>query len=94
MVYSSFLSARIQININKAIEVVGWVEELDNVKYKCVTNGFTKEGCLVDNPDSEKKETVYNGDILNCEGDYIVKNGVLLCHKDSIIGKYHFRKVS
>ena len=53
-----------------------------------------KEGYLVDNPDSEKKETVYNGDILNCEGDYIVKNGVLLCHKDSIIGKYHFRKVN
>lgn len=59
------------------------VEALDNVKYKCVTNGFVKEGC-----------TVYNGEILNCEGDYIVKNGVLLCHKDSIIGKYHFRKVN
>ena len=67
---------------------------MDNVKYKCVTNGFTKAGCLVDNPDSEKKETVYNGEILNCEGDYIVKNGVLLCHKDSIIGKYHFKRVN
>lgn len=32
-------------------------------------------------------------DVLECEGDYIVKDGVSLCHKDSILGKYHFRKV-
>ena len=63
------------------------------MKYKCVTDGFKKTGYLVDNPDLIKRETVYNGDVLECEGYYIIKNGVSLCHKDSIMGKYHFRKV-
>lgn len=30
------------------------------MKYKCVTDGFTKTGYLVDNPDLIKRETVYN----------------------------------
>ena len=62
------------------------------MKYECVTNGFKTRGCKVDNPESEKWMTVFNGDILDCDGDYIVKGGVYLCHKDSILGKYHFRR--
>ena len=61
------------------------------MKYKCVTNGFKTRGCKVDNPESEKWVSVVNGDILDCDGEYIVKDGVCLCHKDSILGKYHFR---
>ena len=63
------------------------------MKYKCVTDGFTKIGYLIDNTDYVKRETVCNGDILDCVQDCIVKNGISLCHKDSILGKYHFRKV-
>lgn len=63
------------------------------MKYKCVTNGFKTRGCRVNNPNSEKQVTVINGDVLEFDGDYIVKDGVSLCHKDSILGKYHFRKV-
>lgn len=64
------------------------------MKYKCVTDGFKIRGYKVNNPDSEKRVTVINGDILECSGEYIVKDGVSICHKDSILGKYHFRKVN
>lgn len=64
------------------------------MKYKCVTDGFKIRGYEVNNPDSEKRVTVINGDILECIGEYIVKDGVSICHKDSILGKYHFRKVN
>lgn len=61
------------------------------MKYKCITNGFKTRGFKVDNPESEKWVSVVNGDILDCDGEYIVKDEICLCHKDSIIGKYHFR---
>lgn len=63
------------------------------MKYRCVTNGFETTGYEIKNPDKERSITVKNGDVLDCEGDYIVKDGVSLCHKYSILGKYHFRKV-
>ena len=63
------------------------------MKYKCVTNGFKTRGYRVNNPEYERWVPVFNGEILDCDGEYIVKNGISLCHKDSILGKYHFRKV-
>lgn len=63
------------------------------MKYKCVTDGFKTRGYKNNNLDSEKWVSVVNGDVLESDGDYIVKDGVSLCHKDSILGKYHFRKV-
>ena len=63
------------------------------MKYKCVTNGFKTRGYRVNNPEYERRVPVVNGEILDCDGEYIVKNGISLCHKDSILGKYHFRKV-
>ena len=65
---------------------------MNSVKYKCVTNGFEKAVYLNGNPDPIKRETICNGDILECNDGYIVKDGIPLCHKDSIFGKYHFRK--
>lgn len=62
------------------------------MKYRCVTNGFKIKGYEITNPDNERSITVKHGDVLDCEGDYIVKDSVSLCHKDSILGKYHFRK--
>lgn len=63
------------------------------MKYKCVTDGFKTRGCKVDNSESGNWVRVVNGEILDCDGEYIVRNGISLCHKDSILGKYHFRKV-
>ena len=63
------------------------------MKYICVTNGFKTRGCRVNNPESEKRISIVNGEILDCDGEYIVKNRIPLCSKDSILGKYHFRKV-
>lgn len=63
------------------------------MKYKCVTDGFKTRGYKVNNPEYERWVPVVNGEILDCDGEYIVKNGISLCHKDSILGKYHFRKV-
>lgn len=63
------------------------------MKYKCVTDGFKTRGYKFDNSESEKWVRVVNGEILDCNGEYIVKNGISLCHKDNILGKYHFRKV-
>lgn len=63
------------------------------MKYKCVTDGFKIIGYRINNLDSEKCVTVVNGDVLERDGDYIVKDGVSICHKNSILGKYHFRKI-
>ena len=63
------------------------------MKYKCVTNGFKIRGYRVNTSDSVKHVTVISGDVLDCVGEYIVKDGVALCHNDSILAKYHFRKV-
>lgn len=63
------------------------------MKYKCVTDGFKTRGYRINNLDSEKCVTVVNGDVLESDGDYIAKDGVSICHKDSILRKYHFRKV-
>lgn len=63
------------------------------MKYKCVTDGFKTRGYKNNNLDSKKWVSVVNDDVLECNGDYILKGGVSLCHKDSILGKYHFRKV-
>lgn len=62
------------------------------MKYKCVTNGFKIRGCKADGSDEQEVQVV-NGDVLETDGDFIVKDGFILCHKDSILGKYHFRKV-
>lgn len=62
------------------------------MKYKCITEGFKTRGCKAD-LDCEKWIKVVNGEILSTEDDYIVKDGFLLCHKDSILAKYHFIKV-
>lgn len=58
------------------------------MKYRCITNGFAKRD--MDNPG--QWISVSNGEIVECDGEYIVKDGVRLCHKDSIMGMYHFRK--
>ena len=64
------------------------------MKYKCVTDGFEIEGCVIDDPDFAKKVSIANGEVLECiDGEYIVKNGVYVCHKDSVLGKYHFKEV-
>ena len=63
------------------------------MKYKCVTDGFKTRGYKNNNLDSKKWVSVVNGDVLECDGECIVKDGISLCHKDSILGKYHFRKV-
>lgn len=63
------------------------------MKYKYVTNEFKTRGCRANNPDSEKWVIVINRDDLECNGDYSVKDGVSLFHKDSILGKHHFRRV-
>lgn len=63
------------------------------MKYRCVTNGFKIRAYSKNNPDIEKEISVFNGDVVNCEDEYIEKSGFVICHKDSILGKYHFRKV-
>ena len=63
------------------------------MKYKCITDGFKTRGYKANDPDSKQWIKVINGDVLEGDGDYILKDGVSICHKDSILGKYHFRKV-
>lgn len=63
------------------------------MKYKCITNGFKIKSYSKNNPDIKKEISVFNGDVVNCEDEYILKNGFIICHKDSILGIYHFRKV-
>lgn len=59
------------------------------MKYRCITNGFKTR----DKQNPEKWISVSNGEIVECDGEYIIKGGARLCHKKSILGKYHFRKV-
>ena len=64
------------------------------MKYKCVTDGFEIEGCVIDNPDYAEKVSIAKGEVLECvDREYIVKDGVYVCAKNSILGKYHFKKV-
>ena len=63
------------------------------MKYECMLDGFKTRGYIVNSPGSEKWMSVSNGEILECDGEYIVKDGVALCHKDSVLGKVYFRKV-
>lgn len=64
------------------------------MKYKCVTDGFKTDGYIIDDPDFNRKVSIVRGDILECvDGEYLVKDGVYVCKKDSILGKYHFKKV-
>lgn len=60
------------------------------MKYKCITNGFTTIAYKVKNPDELKKIKVEKGEVLECEGEYILKNGFCLCHNKSIFAKRHF----
>ena len=48
------------------------------MKYKCVTDGFKTRGYKINNPDSEKWVSVVNGDVLECDGECIVKDGISL----------------
>ena len=63
------------------------------MKYKCVTDGFKTKCFKNDNTEYEKMVSIFNGDVLEDDGEYITKDGFSICHKNSIIGKYHFRKV-
>lgn len=44
------------------------------MKYKCVTDGFKTRGCKVDNSESGKWMRVVNGEILDCDGEYMLNN--------------------
>lgn len=62
------------------------------MKYKCMVDGCKIKGCKVDNPELEQWVELVCGEILDCDGEYIIKNGTYLCHKNSIMGKCFFRK--
>lgn len=67
------------------------------MKYKCVTDGFEIEGCVIDDPDFSRKVSIIKGDILECvDGEYLVKDGVYVCKKvvflENIILKKSNRK--
>ena len=62
-------------------------------KYKCVTNGFRKSVCPLEQSGGADYITVQTDEILESdEGGCIKKNGVPICNKDSNFGRFHFRE--
>lgn len=63
--------------------------------YICKTEGFSTSGFPRNNEDSNEMVRVHHGDIVQADSKgYLWKDGICLGHKESIIGHYHFRKIS
>lgn len=63
-------------------------------RYICLTDGFRKSGVIQDNPVIVKKINIHSGEVVDCdERGMFFKNNVFICHRDSILGKQHFRKI-
>lgn len=64
-------------------------------RYICKTEGFSTRGFPKYNEDSNRRVRVNHGDIVSSDSKgYLLKDGICLCHKESIVGKYHFHKLS
>lgn len=64
-------------------------------QYICKTDGFKKRGFPQRNIETNKMVRVNHGDIVSSDSKgYLLKDGICLCHKESIVGKYHFHKLS
>lgn len=63
--------------------------------YICKTGGFSIKGFPKGNTDINRMVRVKSGDVVSSDSNgYLWKDGICVCHKDSILGKYHFLKIS
>lgn len=61
--------------------------------YVCKTEGFKTRGFSKYTKDINGMVRVNRGDIVSSDSQgYLWKDGICLCHKESIVGKYHFKK--
>lgn len=70
---------------------------MDNIQepYICKSEGFNTRGFPEYNEDINGMVRVNHGDIVSSDSKgYLWKDGICLCHKESIVGKYHFQKFS
>lgn len=64
-------------------------------RYICKTDGFSTSGFWWRNKNMNTTIRINHGDIVQADLDgYLWKDGICLCHKESIVGKYHFQKFS
>lgn len=64
-------------------------------RYQCVTNGFTKTMVYKINQSKNEVVVVLPHDVLEVDRQgYLRKDGIRVCHKESILGHYHFKKIS
>lgn len=62
--------------------------------YICKTGGFSSNGFPKYSEELTKMVRVNHGDIVLADSKgYLWKDGICLCHKESILGHYHFRKI-
>lgn len=63
-------------------------------QYICKTDGFSTSGFPRHNEDPNEMVRVNHGDIVQADSKgNLWKDGICLCHKESIMGHYHFRKI-
>ena len=61
-------------------------------QYICKTEGFSTRGFPKYNEDGNKMVRVNHGDIVSSDSKgYLWKDGICICHKESIVGRYHFK---
>ena len=68
---------------------------MDNIQepYICKSEGFNTRGFPEYNEDINGMVRVNHGDIVSSDSKgYLWKDGICLCHKESIVGKYNFQK--
>lgn len=66
----------------------------ESTHFVCKSNGFSTRGFNTHNNDSSEKIIIHSGDVVEAdEQGYLWRNGICLCHKDSIVGHYHFKKI-
>lgn len=62
-------------------------------RYICKSDGLSTVGFPQYNEDLTKKVRVNHGDIVQVDlKGYLWKYGICICHKESIVGHYHFEK--
>ena len=62
-------------------------------QYICKSEGISTRGFPKYNEDGNKMVRVNYGDIVSSDSKgYLWKDEICICHKESIVGKYHFQK--
>lgn len=64
-------------------------------KYICKSEGFSTRGFPKYNEDINRMVRVKHRDVVTSDSKgYLWKDGICLCHKESVLGHYHFEKFS